>query len=256
MPLESSRRPKAQRRGRPSLALLGALAIVLFAAEALAVKPPPRRPAADPAAAQEETAPASKLEGRAEEEQRALGRTLDRRHRFSKKWQSELGIFGGDYLGDEWLNTWDVGTHYYLHINNTFAIGASYFYSRIRANAESNFGASLTTKNHHGVDAEVMVSNDCAFRTGKTVIDCDLFMTLGAGATVINRVWEPLVMIGGGLKIYLPPPWIAIRFDVNCPLHPTPKPGGNSFNVDVAFNLGLSFLFPGRELHRSDESIP
>ena len=67
----------------------------------------------------------------------------------------------------------------------------------------------------------------------------------------INRVWEPLGIVGGGMKIYMPPPWLAIRFDVNSVLHSTPKPEGDSFNADVMFNLGISFLFP---IHRSAPS--
>lgn len=199
------------------------------------------------------TAPSSVIEHRAEEEKAHLrSRVLDRQHRFSKRLQSELGIFGGDYLGDEWLNTWDAGAHYYLHLNNTFAVGASYAYSRIRANADSSFGANLRTKNMHLLDAEMQISNDCAFRAGKSIIECDLYFTLGGGAIWINRQWKPMGLLGGGMKIYFDPPWVALRLDVNTPMHPTPKPGGDVFTADVMFNAGVSFLFPVRKLEREE----
>lgn len=250
------------RMTKPLVSLVMAVVVVLFSTSALAMKPALKNmrvtadtseqettaaPAAVPAAAPPVTAPSSELEQHAERERRALGISVDRRYRLSKRWQNEFGIFGGDYLGDEWLNTWDAGAHYYLHFNNTFAVGASYFFSRIRANTESDFGQSLATKNQHAADAELMISNDCAFRAGKTIIECDLYLTLGMGMIQINRQWKPMGLVGGGMKVYLPVPWLAVRFDVNSPIHPTPKPGGNSFNADIAFNLGLSFLVPQRK---------
>lgn len=179
--------------------------------------------------------------------------SLDRRYRFSKKWQSELGVFGGDYLGDEWKNTWDAGARYYLHISNTFSVGASYIYSPIRAHSTTPFGASLTTNNSHLFDAELMLSNDCAFRSGHTIIECDLFLTLGVGSMYINHLWKPAGVLGGGMKIYTPVPWFAVRFDVNTVLHPTPVPGGDTFNSDLVMNLGLSFLLPAK---KTDEMAP
>jgi len=212
-----------------------------------AMKAPKRAPANDDLEPREETK-APEVDDRTISE--AL---LERSQRYSKKWQSEIGVFGGDYLGDEWLNTWDAGAHYYLHLNRTFAIGASYAYSRIRADADSSFGKSLTTKDQHIVDAELMISNECALRAGKSIIDCELFMTLGGGVTQINGQWKWLALIGGGMKVFFPPPWIALRFDVNSPIHPTPKPGGNSINADIMFNLGVSFFFPTRRVEPPTE---
>lgn len=184
-----------------------------------------------------------------EEEPPSLHKTLlDRRYRFHKQWQSELGLLGGDYIGDAWLNTWDVGARYYLHLNNTFAIGAAYLYSPIRADSTSTFGQSLRTKHTHLIDGELRISNEAAFRAGDSIIECDLYLTLGGGAIYINRVWKPLALIGGGIKVYTPAPWFAVTFDVNSYLHPTPKPGGSSFNADMVINAGVAFLFPVRRV--------
>ncbi|MFH0800642.1 MAG: hypothetical protein V2A66_10765 [Pseudomonadota bacterium] len=185
-----------------------------------------------------------------------LHKALDRRDRFSKKWQSEIEISGGDYLGDEWLNTWDAGARYMLHVSNAFSVGASYLYSYIRANSSTSFGNSLTTNNSHILDAEVSISNDCAIRAGKTIIDSDLFFTLGGGTIYINHEWKPAFVVGGGIKVYTPLPWLAVRFDVNALLHPTPIPSGDKFNADVIMNGGVSFLFPVRKISASTQGPP
>lgn len=236
--------PRAEKRRLKFVlvSLLCVLSTVCLSLDALAMRAPRRAPA--PVAEESTAAP----EPAAGNPQSMGERIFDRGQLYSKKWVHELGVYGGDYLGDEWLNTWDAGARYYLHINRTFAVGANYTYSRIRAGSESAFGRSLTTKNQHIADAELLISNDCAFRAGKTIIDCDLFMTIGVGATRINEQWKWLALIGGGIRIYFPPPWVALRFDVNSPIHPTPKPGGDSINADVMFNLGVSFFFPTRRI--------
>ncbi len=175
-----------------------------------------------------------------------LHKAVDHRYRASKHLQSELNLFGGDYLGDETHNSWMVGARYYLHLNNTFAVGASYIYTPIVADMSSAFGQSLRTKQQHIIDAELMISNDAAFRAGSSIIECDLYFTLGVGVFRVNRQNKPVGMIGGGMKIYTGLPWLAFRVDVNSYLHPTPNPGGDHFNADVAMMGGVSFLFPKR----------
>ena len=159
-----------------------------------------------------------------------------------RKFQSEFGVFGGDFLGDEWYNNWDVGGRYYFNINKMFAFGAEYQYNPIRADSSGDFGKSLRTDNSHTLFGAISIANDAAFKAGKSIIDCDLFLTVGAGSMQINRDWEWLAVIGGGIKVYTPMRWMAVRFDVNSYMHPTPKPGGNSFNADMALNLGFSFF--------------
>lgn len=245
------RRPDSRRPFFFIVSLLCGLFIIVSSSAAFAMKARPRSPAPEAQAAQVE--PAAEQEESPVADVTMAQEILDRGQRYSKKWQSEIGIYGGDYLGDEWLNTWDAGARYYLHLNRTFAIGANYTYSRIRAGSESSFGRSLNTKNQHIVDAELLIANDCALRAGKTIIHCELFMTLGGGATQINDQWKWLALIGGGIKIFFPPPWVALRFDVNSPIHPTPKPGGDSINADVMFNLGVSFFFPTRRIEPPGE---
>jgi hypothetical protein len=220
---------------------------------------PEEIPAAPEAKAEAKAEAKPEAEAKTEEpapkdESRALHEALDRGYRFSKHLQSEFGIFGGDYLGDEWYNTWDVGARYYLHLNNSIALGAEYFYSPIRADSTGTFGQSLRTDSTHTATAAMMYSNDTAFRAGDSVVECDLFLTVGGGAMQINRQWQWTALIGGGLKIYTGAPWFAVRFDVNSYLHPTPKPGGDSFNADLAIQFGASFLFPTKKIEAEKAS--
>ena len=53
-------------------------------------------------------------------------------------------------------------------------------------------------------------------------------------------------MIGGGLKVYLNPKWMALRVDVNSYIHPNPTITGNEIAGDVSFLFGLAFHFPYR----------
>ena len=185
--------------------------------------------------------------------EKSLHEALDRRYRFSKHLQSEINIFGGDYLSDETHNSWDAGAKYFLHLNNTFAIGASYIYTPIYTDYDSTFGKTLKSRKQHIIDAEMMIANDAAIRSGSSIIECDLFLTLGVGTMWINEHYEPMGMIGGGIKFYTPLPWIAVRFDVNTYIHPTPNPLGDTFNADMQVSGGVSFLFPTKHIETPED---
>lgn len=181
-----------------------------------------------------------------------LHKAVDRRYRFNKHLQSEFGFRGGAYLGNQTQTSWTVGGFYFLHLNNTFALGAAYNYTPIEVDSASTFGQSLQDKNMHLMNAEMMISNDAAFRAGKSVIECDLYLTLGVGALWINRQYEPLGVVGGGMKIYTGWPWLAARVDINTYIHPTPVPNGTKYDADVATVLGLSFMFPERKVEETE----
>lgn len=173
-----------------------------------------------------------------------------------RKYQSEFGIFGGDYLGDEWYNNWDVGARYYFNINKTFGFGVEYQYNPIRYDRSGDFGRGLVTDQSHTIFGAMTVANTAAFKSGNSIIDCDLYLTLGGGSIQINRLWEYMIMIGGGIKVYMPMRWMAVRFDVNSYMHPTPKPGGDAFNADLAINAGVSFFVqPNRKRHKEAEAV-
>lgn len=183
--------------------------------------------------------------------------SLDIRVQPFKKYLSEFTMFGGNYLGDKWGNTWDVGGIYTFYFNDTFGFSGNYLFSQISADSSSTFGQNLRTKDQHATYGAFILNNDTAFRAGDSIVQCDLFMTIGGGATRINYIWKPLLVIGGGLRVYTPIPWFAVRFDVNSLMHPTPHPGGSSFNSDLTMNIGFSFLIPPRKLmpDHSSESV-
>ncbi len=168
---------------------------------------------------------------------------LGSKHRPRKHFQSEFTLTGGDYLGDEWRNTWDLGGTYALYFNDTFGVGAGYMYSPMSVDASSQFGRSITDKDTHTIHGEFYLTNDCGFRAGKTLIECDLFTYLGGGTMQINDEWEPAGLVGGGMRFYMPVRHFSIRVDIASYLHPTATPGGDRFNADVLMNLGLSFYF-------------
>ncbi len=183
------------------------------------------------------------------EEKDMLRKGVDRRYRLSKKLQSEININGGDFLGDETHNSWSVGAKYFLHINNTIAVGASYMYTPIYTDFDSTFGKTVKSRQQHFIDGEVMFSNDAALRAGNSVIEFDLFGTLGMGTEWINRHWEPVGVIGGGIIVYTPWPWFAARVDVTNYIHPTPNPSGDTINADINFAAGVSFFFPVKRIN-------
>ena len=175
-----------------------------------------------------------------------LPKALDDRHRHNHKNQFEISLNGGDYLGDQTGNSWTTGAKAYFSFNSIVGVGVNYAYTPLSVDSSSNFGQFLKTKDTHMLDAEVMLNNAAAFRAGK-VIECDLYLTLGVGTIWIDRKYKPMGMVGGGMKIYGKPDWLAFRIDVNSYLHPTPNPGGDKFNGDMAMTLGISFLFPVRQ---------
>lgn len=183
-------------------------------------------------------------EGAKEVDIYAVPPILDPHYRHRKRGQFEFAPYGGGYLGNTVGQTWVAGGRIYYHINNAIAIGANYGFSRLMTDRSSTFGRSLNTRNMHVTNAEVVISNDAAFRSGKTLIEMDFYLTFGPGAVLINRNWEPAGMIGGGVKIYPGISWLALRIDVNNYLHFTEQPGEDRFDCDVLFLGGVSFLFP------------
>jgi hypothetical protein len=167
---------------------------------------------------------------------------LGTRHRPDMHLMQEFFVFGGNYLGDEWRNTWDAGGGYSLYFTHTYGLGFEYVYSPLMYDSDSEFGRSLTTKNTNTVVAFALFNNECSFLAGKTVIECDLYGNVGGGTMQINKEWQPTAAIGGGIRIYTPLRWLAAKVEVMSFLHPTPKPTGDAFNADIAMNLVLSFI--------------
>jgi len=176
-----------------------------------------------------------------------FGPSWDGRENYRDGGENEFVIIGGDYLGENWKNTYYIGGAYFYHINDLIALGGQYFYSPIVVDKDTPFYQSLATSDTHTAVGLCMLNTPVAMRMDKRMFNMDFYFTLGAGAMRINRRWEPVGVIGGGTKFYFPVPWIALRLDINSYLHYTPMPGGKDFSGDVSLGGGISFLFPNRK---------
>ena len=137
---------------------------------------------------------------------------------------------------------------YTFYFNDTFGVAANYTYSKIYGDNSDIFESNLVNDDVHSAFGAIIFNNDTAFRAGKSIIQCDLFATLGGGGIQINNIWKYLLVIGGGIRVYTPIPWFAVRFDINSYMHPTPGPGGSAFNADILMNMGFSVMLPPRKM--------
>lgn len=171
---------------------------------------------------------------------REIPRVLDPEFRHRKTNQVELALFGGTYTGPSLKKSWITGARGYFHLSNMFALGASYGFSHHAVNQFAGPGTLLRQRNTHYISGEGAMSTDVAMRMGRTLIEMDLYMTLGAGARQLDGDWGPLGVIGGGVKFYTGLSWLAVRIDVNNYLHKV----GDAVDMDVSFSGNVAFLFP------------
>ncbi|MFH1830549.1 MAG: hypothetical protein ABH871_07225 [Pseudomonadota bacterium] len=176
-----------------------------------------------------------------------FGPSWDERENYSDRYINEFTIVGGDYLGENWKNTYYVGGQYLFHLNQMFAFGGQYKYSPIVVDKNTPFYASLRTDAVHIATALCQLSTPAAWRIGKKMYNMDFYFTLGAGAMQINQQWEATGVIGGGVRMYFPVPWIAFRLDIDSYIHMTPLGNRNDLSGDVSMGGGVSFLFPNRK---------
>ncbi len=158
--------------------------------------------------------------------------------RYQKARQLEISVSGGNYLGATLGQTWMVGSRVFYHLSNAWALGGEYGY------AHPSFGIGLQSASMHIANLECMFSSDAAIRVAQRALEMDFFITTGVGAMHINNTWEPDGLIGGGVKFYPGPSWLAVRIDVNNYAHYTTQTGAPRFDFDVTFQGGISILLP------------
>lgn len=150
----------------------------------------------------------------------------------------ELSPYIGNYLGDQMNNMLSFGGKAYYHFTNIIALGVNYSHTKI-----SDDDPIFTSKGVNIYNLDFLLSNPASFWIGK-VVHCDLFLSLGIGAIDINKNTEILGEVGGGIKVYFKPDWIALRIDVTSYIHPTPTSRGTKVNSDLAMTFGASFYIP------------
>jgi len=171
---------------------------------------------------------------------REIPPVLDPELRHRKKNQIELALFGGTYTGPSLKKSWITGARGYLHLSSMFAVGGSYGFSHHAVNHYAGPASQLEQRNTHYLSAEGAMSTDVAMRIGRSMVQIDLYMTLGVGARQLDGDWGPLGVIGGGVKFYTGLSWLALRIDVNNYLHRV----GSAVDMDVSFAGNVAFLFP------------
>lgn len=174
---------------------------------------------------------------------------LDYRKRFEKELIGELDAFGGGYLGNYILTGWAAGGRLFMVFNHIFSFGGEYLYTPPSVDPLSSFAQVQTSTRQQIIDGQLAISWPIVFGFGDEQLPMDLYMTVGGGTININSGWSWLALVGGGLKMYLNPEWIALRIDVNSYMHNTPTIRGDKFSTNIAFLAGLAFYFPYRPVH-------
>ena len=155
----------------------------------------------------------------------------------------ELIPYGGSYLGSSVGQTFITGAKAYYHLDSTWAFGTNFGYAYLMTDGRNNFGGILQDDNLYLGDIEATISNDVAMRVGRSLVEIDFYLTLGAGMMRINNYNEPMGVIGGGAKLYTGLDWLAFTVDVMNYAHYTDQPGKDTFDFDVTFTGGLCFMF-------------
>lgn len=161
---------------------------------------------------------------------------------------NEFFPYAGVYFGDSLENSWLVGGEYMLHFFKHFGLGVDFGYSKADYSENKYYDTPGFFKNDniYIIDATGMISVPAAFRVGKSTVEMDLFLLAGGGTTGINESFEPQGFIGGGFKLFVGKPWLAVRLDVRDTFHTTAKPGSDEYDQDLLLILGVSFQIPPR----------
>ena len=156
--------------------------------------------------------------------------------------QVALDAFGGSMVGRAIGQSFLVGGRLTYFPIRQLGIGAAYGFSRGIGGLSTVRGRSV-----HFAHGQLELPLASALRVGrKKVLEIDVFGEAGAGALYVARAWEPMGVIGGGVRLYPRVRWLAVRIDAVTFLHDTRRPMGKAFDTDVAFTLGLSVLLPRR----------
>ena len=155
----------------------------------------------------------------------------------------EVEPFFGEYLGNHLNNSFMTGAQVGVRVTNPLTVGAEFNYARVSYDAGSDFALSgVKTRNQYMAFGFATYSFPLLQRTGKTIQELDLFVTLGLGYMNINTQSEVMGVIGGGLRTYFKP-WLALRFDVNTYMYNMPTYKGGTFADDWTFTAGPAFYF-------------
>jgi hypothetical protein len=168
---------------------------------------------------------------------------LDFKTRKAQRRLIEFEPFVGEYLGNILNNSFVTGARLGVRITEAITIGAEFNYSRVQFDPNSSFGRSVTTRNEFISDAFFSYAFPVLQRSGKTIQELDLFLTVGIGDIHINGKDRFVGFVGGGTKMFFKPGWLALRVDFNTYMYSLPRQNDSKFADDWSFTVGPSFLF-------------
>lgn len=177
-----------------------------------------------------------------EEEEIPASLDYDRRkaidHRF------ELSPYFGDYFGDKLNHTFIVGGDLTFNFTNMFGVVGNFSWTPASVDRTSALGAIFHQKNEWIYDGGFVINMPAVFRSRKSLVECDLYTTLGAGIVSINGGSHVGGFIGGGMKIRPNIKWFAIRVDIRDYFTSLDNPGGSDFENSLSLRVGPTFLLP------------
>ncbi|PIR26040.1 MAG: hypothetical protein COV43_03380 [Deltaproteobacteria bacterium CG11_big_fil_rev_8_21_14_0_20_42_23] len=156
----------------------------------------------------------------------------------------ELTPFVGDYLGDKFSHSFHTGAHFDYRITPAISVGSEFGWSQIQYDASSKFGSLITNDHLYSFQGNITFNIPAAFLSKKTVIESEIFTSLGGGILRINSSNRPSGFLGGGIKIYFPRcSWLGLRASVRNYFSTVQTTSGTKFSSDLSFSVGPMFLF-------------
>jgi outer membrane beta-barrel protein len=172
--------------------------------------------------------------------------SLDYNRREAVDHRFELSPYAGDYFGDKLNLSFITGADLTYNFTHTFGIVGNFSWSQASVDRTSALGAVFRQKNEWIGDGGVVINMPAVFRSRKSLIECDLYTTIGAGVVSINGASHIGGFLGGGMKIRPNVSWFAIRVDIRDYFTSFNNPSGSDFENDLTVRVGPTFLLPPR----------
>ena len=167
---------------------------------------------------------------------------FDRRKASSRRF--ELSPYGGDFLGDKLNHSFVIGGNLQFNFTPTLGIAGDFAWSPSNPDRTSAFGATVADDNVYMMDGSFVLTMPSVFRSGKSMIEADIFTTLGAGVVRFDGANRIGGFVGGGIKIRPNISWLAFRAEVRNYFAAVVNPVGSDFEYILNFRLGPTFLLP------------
>lgn len=176
--------------------------------------------------------------------QEEIPASLDYDRRKAVDHRLELSPYIGDYFGDKLNHTFVTGADLTFNFTNMFGIVGNFSWSQASVDRTSALGAIFRQKNEWIYDGGFVINMPAVFRSRKSLVECDLYTTIGAGVVSINGGSHVGGFLGGGMKIRPNLKWLAIRVDIRDYFTSLNNPGGSDFENDLTVRVGPTFLIP------------